>query len=80
MNGPIPERRENPELREIFVEVYDLLQPFFDSSTTWAGQSHEHLAYRALHEHFPQLSGEQVYILVTAAKRVFGSGGQPIPA
>jgi hypothetical protein len=36
------------------------------------------LAFRALHEHFPNLSGQEVFVIVTAAKRVFGSGGKPV--
>lgn len=73
------ERRVNPELRERFVEIYDILEPFFDPANSWAGQIHEHLAFRALHERFPDLSGEEVLVIVIAAKRVFGSGGKPVP-
>jgi len=39
---------------------------------------HEHLAFRALHERFPKLSAEEVLVIVTAAKRVFGAGGKPV--
>lgn len=73
------ERRKSPELRSIFVDAYDVIQPFFDEANNWAGHTHEHLAYRALHERFPDLSGEQVFIIVAAAKRVFGSGGHVAP-
>ena len=73
------ERRSNSRLREIFVKAYDVLQPFFDPANNWGGQTHEHLAYRALHEQFPDLSGDDVYILVSAAKRVFASSGNPAP-
>jgi hypothetical protein len=73
------ERRVNLRIREMFVEAYDILEPFFDPANSWAGQMHEHLAFRALHERFPDLSGEEVLIIVTAAKRVFGSGGKPVP-
>jgi hypothetical protein len=73
------ERRRSQELRTVFVEAYDVLQPFFDQANNWAGQSHEHLAYRALHERFPDMSGDQVFIIVAAAKRVFGSGGYVAP-
>lgn len=73
------ERRTNLRLRGMFVEVYDILEPFFDPANAWAGHVHEHLAFRALHERFPDLSGEEVLIIVTAAKRVFGSGGKPAP-
>ncbi|HEX5392135.1 MAG TPA: hypothetical protein VFW68_02585 [Rhodocyclaceae bacterium] len=71
------ERRTNPEIREVFVLAYDVLEPFFDPANQWAGQSHEHLAFRALHEAFPELSSSQVFILVEAAKRVFASGRRP---
>jgi hypothetical protein len=73
------ERRANPEIRQIFVDAYEVLEPFFDPRNQWAGRSHEHLAYRALHERFPQLTPQQVQILVEAARRVFNSGGAPRP-
>lgn len=72
------DRRRDTEIRQLFVEAYDLLEPFFDPANNWAGHSHEHLAYRALHERFPQLSADQVFIIVDAARRVFGSGGRPV--
>lgn len=76
---PAEERRSDGALREIFTEAYDLLEPFFDPANEWAGQSHEHLAFRALHERFPALQPQQVLILVTAAKRVFTAGRAPAP-
>jgi hypothetical protein len=79
MNQTNNERRVNLKLREIFVDAYDIVEPFFDPANTWAGQPHEHLAFRALHERFPQLAAEEVLIIVTAARRVFGSGGKPVP-
>jgi hypothetical protein len=76
---PAAERRVNLRLRQVFVEAYDVLEPFFDPDNTWGGHTHEHLAYRALHERFPELSSEEVLIIVVAAKRVFSSGGKPPP-
>lgn len=76
---PADERRRDSQLRGIFVEAYDVLEPFFDPANNWAGHSHEHLAFRALHERFPLLSQEQVFVIVTAAKRVFCTGGAPVP-
>lgn len=73
------ERRGNLQLRQVFVEAYDLLEPFFDPANNWAGHGHEHLAFRALHERFPSLSPDQVLTIVTAAKRVFSSGTTPAP-
>jgi hypothetical protein len=73
------DRRSNPELRTMFVEAYDIILPFFDQANNWAGHTHEHLAFRALHERFPDLSGQQVLVIVTAAKRVLGTTGVPAP-
>lgn len=73
------ERRGNPRLRSMFVEIYDALVPFFDPANQWGGQDHEHLAYRALRDRFPDLTGSEVVTLVTAAKRVFAGTGKPAP-
>jgi hypothetical protein len=73
------ERRANSRLRGIFVEAYDILQPFFDPANSWAGQTHEHLAYRSVHERFPDLTTQDVFTLVSAAKRVFSTSGKPVP-
>ncbi|MRR50734.1 MAG: hypothetical protein EG825_07420 [Rhodocyclaceae bacterium] len=79
VSSAVSNRRVNPRMREIFVLAYDIVEPFFAPENEWAGHGHEHLAYRALHERFPELSGEQVFVIVEAAKRVFGSGGHPAP-
>ena len=71
------DRRANPQLRTIFVEAYEMLLPFFDPANNWGGQTHEHLAYRALHEQFPGLSTQDVFALVAAARRVFSTSGKP---
>ena len=79
MTDPVTgtDRRGNPQLRAIFVEACDALQPFFDPANNWGGQSHEHLAYRTLHERFPTLSTQDVFALVAAARRVFSTTGRP---
>ncbi|HTY99349.1 MAG TPA: hypothetical protein VMB75_05920 [Rhodocyclaceae bacterium] len=71
------ERRVNVRIRQIFVEAYDVVEPFFDPANQWGGRTHEHLAYRALHERFPDMTANEVFIIVTAAKRVFAAGGRP---
>ena len=73
------DRRSNPRLRVVFVEAYDLLEPFFDPAKSWGGQSLEHLAYYALRDRFPELTKADVLILVMAAKRVFSVGSRPTP-
>jgi hypothetical protein len=73
------ERRGNPRLRAVFVEAYDVLEPFFDPANTWAGQSLEHLAYHALRDRFPDLTKADVLILIMAAQRVFSGRARPAP-
>jgi hypothetical protein len=79
MTDPVTgaDRRANPQLRTIFVEAYEVLLPFFDPANNWGGQSHEHLAYRTLHERFPSLSTQEVHSLVAAARRVVSTSGRP---
>lgn len=72
------DRRSNPQLREIFVEAYEVLVVCFDPANSWAGHSeHKYLAYRALREHFPVLSSHEAVVLVDAARRVFSTTGKP---
>lgn len=80
MTDPVTgqDRRANPQLRAIFIEAYEVLKPFFDPANNWGGQSHEHLAYRSLHEQFPSLSTQEVFVLVSAARRVFSTNGKPV--
>ena len=80
MTDPVTgaDRRTNPQLRTIFIDAYEVLLPFFDPANSWGGQTHEHLAYRALHEQFPSLSSQEVFTLVAAARRVFSTSGNPV--
>ncbi len=79
MTDPVSgsERRSNPQLRNIFAEAYDVLEPFFNPDNDWGGQTHEHLAHLALHEKFPELTAQESFILLTAARRVFHNSGKP---
>jgi hypothetical protein len=80
MTDPVSgaDRRASPQLRTIFMEAYEVLLPFFDPANSWGGRTHEHLAYRALHEQFPSLSTQEVFTLVSAARRVFSTTGKPV--
>ena len=71
------ERRTNTQLRSIFPAACEALRPFFDGSNQWEGQSHEHLAYHTLKEHFPELSSQDVFIVVATTRRLFASGKIP---
>ncbi|MCK9285608.1 MAG: hypothetical protein M0P39_15150 [Rhodocyclaceae bacterium] len=78
-DSPQTDRRSDSTQRQLFLDVYDVLLPFFDPANQWAGQDHQHLAYRALHERFPQLAPDALVVMVTAAQRVFHSGRTPAP-
>ena len=65
------ERRQNLQLREVFDSAYPLVEPFFDPASGWGGQSLEHLAFRVMREHYPQVSSDQIYVFISAAKRVY---------
>jgi len=71
------ERRIHLGVRAIFPAACEALRPFFEQDNQWAGQSHEHLAYRTLKEQFPELNAQESFIVVTAAKRLFASGKRP---
>ncbi|TRZ90356.1 MAG: hypothetical protein D4R84_16335 [Rhodocyclaceae bacterium] len=66
-----PERREHLQLREVFENAYPLVEPFLDPTASWGGQTLEHLAFRVMREHYPQVSGDQIYVFISAAKRVY---------
>ncbi len=68
---PGKDRRKYHEVRAIFEEAIEVIQPFFDPANSWGNRSLDHLAYRSLRENYPQLSMEEVHVLVVAAKRVF---------
>jgi len=71
------ERRTNLQLRTILPAAFEALRPFFETANQWEGQSHEHLAYHTLKEHFPELSSQDVFIVVATSRRIFASGKFP---
>ncbi len=74
------ERRVQPTLRAIFPAIFEALRPFFDPATSWAGQTHEHMALRTLKEQFPQLSSQDAFVMVATAKRLYATGHySPVP-
>lgn len=68
------ERRQNLQLRDVFDSAYALVQPFFDPANSWGGQTLEHLAFRVMREYYPQVSGDEIYVFITAAKRAYNEG------
>lgn len=73
------ERRTNTQLRAIFAAACEALRPFFESANRWEGQSHDHLAYQTLKEHFPELSSQDAFIVVATTRRLIASGKFPVP-
>lgn len=72
------ERRVHLQLRVQFDAVFVFLQPYFAAQVDWGGASHEHLAYRALKEHFPEMSSQDCFIAVATVKRMVASGVLPV--
>ncbi len=66
-----PERRKYHHVREIFDEAYELITPFFAKENRWGNATLDHLAYRVVRENYPELSFEEVHVLVVASKRVY---------
>lgn len=65
------ERRKYHHVRAIFEDACQLISPFFAKENRWGNATLDHLAYRVLRENYPELSFEEVHVLVVAAKRVF---------
>ena len=74
-NSPVgDERRTNAQLRSIFPAACEALRPFFETSSSWSGQSQDHLAYQELRERFPELTSQDAFIAVNTVKRLLASG------
>ena len=71
------DRRKNPHLREVFDDAYMLIEPFFDPSNQWGGKTLEHLAFRVMREHYPQVSSDEIHVFIEAAKRVYAERLEP---
>lgn len=68
------DRRKYHRVREIFADVCVLVAPFFAKENRWGNSTLDHLAYRVVRDHFPELSFEEVHVLVVAAGRVHAGG------
>ncbi len=65
------ERRTDPRRRAIFEEAYARIEPFLDPSRTWGGSVLTVLASHTLRQAYPELSPQDVHVLVNAARRVY---------
>ncbi len=69
------ELRRLAQSQLVFPPPYEAIRPFFDQRTQWGhGGGQTHLAYRTLKDHFPELSTQEVFLIVVTARRLFGSG------
>lgn len=78
--GPEAERCTQLQLRSLFPAAFEALRPFFDAANRWEGQPHDHLAYKTLKEHFPTLTAQDVFIVVSTTRRLYASGKLPVPS
>ena len=63
------ERRIHPHLRSIFSDARLRIDHFFHDSNNWAGTPIDYLALRVVHESYPDLSTQDVRLLVAAIER-----------
>jgi len=63
------ERRSQHNLREIFDAACKATEPFFDTAQGWGGASLTMYARQALREAFPQLTQQEVAILLSGVTR-----------
>ena len=67
------ERRVHERVREIFAEAIELMRPFFDANEIWCGVPLGHFAQRVLRERYPELTTQEIYVFVNAAKRFYAA-------
>lgn len=67
------ERRKHLRVRAVFEEAIASIEPFFAPENQWSSSSLDHLAYRTLRDRYPEMSYDEVHVLVVAARRVFAS-------
>jgi len=61
------------QLAQIFGDVFLLVEPFFDPDNSWGGQPLEQFAFRALRETYPDLSGDEIVLLLSFIRRVYAT-------
>jgi hypothetical protein len=63
------EKRRHPGLREIFEDACAIAEPFLDPKNGINGVPLVRHAYIAIHERFPELTLQELSILVPAVER-----------
>ena len=72
-DGVSGERRHQHHLRAIYEDVKAHIQHFFHAETDWANSPRDYLAQRMVHEAYPQLSAQDVRVLVAAIERGYAA-------
>ena len=67
------DRRQHHRVRAVFKDALAMIEPFYAPENQWGSHSLDHLAYHALRDHYPDMSIEEVHVLVMAAKRLFNA-------
>jgi hypothetical protein len=65
---------QGPETDLVYPPEYEALRPFFDRHTQWGSTSQEVLAYHTLKDHFPELSAQEIFVVIVTARQLFRSG------
>jgi hypothetical protein len=65
------DRRSDSWRQVIFEEAYLRIEPFLDPARTWGGSVLTVLASHTLRQAYPELSLQDVHVLVTIAHRVY---------
>lgn len=68
LKPPLTERRNNPRLRDIFDQAYNIAFQLLDAKQSAMSN---HFLRVALHDAFPDLHLQDVAILAVAVERVF---------
>lgn len=72
---PPTEAGERRPIDLVYPPEYEALRPFFDRRTQWGDNGHEVLAYRTLKNHFPDLSPQEIFVIIITARHLFRTGG-----
>jgi hypothetical protein len=70
-NGQVhPDRRQQRHLRDFFEGVRGIMEPFHGAAASWGNQDLSYLARRQIQESYPQLSLQEINVLINAVNRV----------
>jgi hypothetical protein len=67
---PHPDRRSHSHLRVIFDDFQRIVAPFVSTTGNWGSGDLSYLARRQIQESFPNLSHNEINILIQAVARL----------